>query len=361
MQKVLPDIIATDSINAAGKQQLKFSLGLFQWRKWPMELLFFPLTLYVLFIGSLRSRRLFYFSAANPKVSLGGFAGDSKSQILESVPLPFHLRMLPVHASEHPDAVLAKIHAGGLTFPLYAKPDLGEAGFLVRRLNTEQDWQHYHQSINVPYLVQEPAEGKLELAVLVHHADGMLQVSSVTERKALKVTGDGQSTLRELLKRQGEGNNRKLMQSFTVHPEAVPVAGERLEPGPAGNLFYGTEMIHRQDLETTDCRAIFENLNATVGLFNYGRYDIRCVDEDHFRRGDFKVLEINGVKGEPLHMYDKRYDLAFAYREIFRHWEIILKISRREIAGGARCPGILEGAKILRRHVFAKKHALKNR
>jgi hypothetical protein len=61
-----------------------FLLPIYNWRYWPTEFLYLPLTLYVFFIGAFKTGKLFYFAAANPKIPLGGFANDSKFSILTS-------------------------------------------------------------------------------------------------------------------------------------------------------------------------------------------------------------------------------------------------------------------------------------
>jgi hypothetical protein len=71
-----------------------------------MELLYLPLTLYVFFIGSIRTGRLFYFSATNPEVPLGGFAGDSKYDILNRVPIEYKPRTLFVSIDSHLDRII---------------------------------------------------------------------------------------------------------------------------------------------------------------------------------------------------------------------------------------------------------------
>ena len=108
---------------------------LWTWKYWPMELLYLPLTLYVFTIGALRTGRFFYFAAANPKVSLGGFAGDSKYDILSHIPVDYYPKSRLVrHKTADFSQVEALITSDEWQFPLIAKPDLGEGGFLVKKI-----------------------------------------------------------------------------------------------------------------------------------------------------------------------------------------------------------------------------------
>jgi hypothetical protein len=83
-----------------------------------------------------------------------------------------------------------------------------------------------------------------------------------------------------------------------------------------------------------------------------------CASIPDFQEGKMMVLEINGVKGEPIHIYDEKYTLWQAYVEIFKHWEYIFQISKRNIKAGFECPNIQAGFAQLKKHSFAKKHAL---
>jgi glutathione synthase/RimK-type ligase-like ATP-grasp enzyme len=87
----------------------------------------------------------------------------------------------------------------GIEFPCIVKPDIGEGGFLVRRINSEIDLLVYHETHSMNYLVQELIDVPMEVSILVHNAKGKLEISSITERKPLTIFGDGRSTLRELI------------------------------------------------------------------------------------------------------------------------------------------------------------------
>jgi hypothetical protein len=53
----------------------------------------------------------------------------------------------------------------------------------------------------------------------------------------------------------------------------------------------------------------------------FGRYDIRTPCVEDFQQGcNFKVLELNGVTSEDIHIYDPRNSLLKAYRSLFAQW-----------------------------------------
>lgn len=325
-----------------------------------MQLLYLPLTLYVFFIGSFRTGKLFYFAAANPKIPLGGFADDSKFLITEHIPSAFKPKTILISKCTSAEQLLELIHKAFLQFPLFGKPDLGEGGFLAKKLRTKEELLQYHASHNMDYLLQEFITYPLELSLLVHTAKGFFEISSITERQHLSIVGDGISTLKSLLIAHPRAKFRldKVLKQCAGELENIPAINEVVKPTSIGNWDCGATYIERTEFITADLVKVFEKVNQDIQLFNYARYDIMCESFDELCKGRFKILEINGVKGEPIHLYDDQYTLRGAYREIFKHWEYILKISQRNMLAGFVCPSPLAGFKMLRHHAITKKSSI---
>ena len=328
-----------------------------------MEFLYFPLTLYVFFIGSLKTGRLFYFAAANPKVPLGGFANDSKFSIINNIPFEFKPKTILISKKDNIDNLKNKIQDEDFSFPLFAKPDIGEGGFLANKINSWEDLLLYHSKHNMDYLVQEFVHYPLELSILIHNAEGEFKISSITERKHLSITGDGYSNLEKLLYKNKKSLFRfkNIIKHCHNQLNIIIEKGKEHQPTSMGNFYYGATFVERPELLTKSVLYFFEILNTKINLFNYARYDIMCNSIEDFLQGKMKILEINGVKGEPIHIYDRKYSLYQAYKEIFKHWGFIMKISKRNIKDGFVCPNIKDGFDQLRNHYITKKKSLTNR
>ena len=340
-----------------------FLQSIFNWRYWKMEFLYFPLTLYVFFIGSLKARRLFYFAAANPKVPLGGFANDSKFSIIKNIPNEFKPKTILISKNDNIINLNKKILDENYSFPLFVKPDIGEGGFLGKKINSWDELLNYHSKHNMDYLVQEFIHCPLELSILIHNAEGEFKISSITERKHLSITGDGYSNLGKLLcaDKRAKFRIKRILYQCESQLNIVLEKGQTYKPTSIGNWDYGATYIDRTELLNATLLEAFENLNKKINLFNYARYDIMCNSIEDFLRGKMIILEINGVKGEPIHIYDTKYNLYHAYKEIFKHWGYIMKISKRNIKEGYECPSIRSGFYQLRNHYFTKKKSLTNR
>ncbi|HEX3383980.1 MAG TPA: hypothetical protein VHS53_02270, partial [Mucilaginibacter sp.] len=69
----------------------RFFIRLFNWEYWPFIAIYSPILFYWLWL-CLRSRSFFFFSAANPLIENGGFAGESKKRIYDLIPQQYYPR-----------------------------------------------------------------------------------------------------------------------------------------------------------------------------------------------------------------------------------------------------------------------------
>ena len=90
-----------------------------------------------------------------------------------------------------------------------------------------------------------------------------------------------------------------------------------------GCMFTDDSQLLTANLE----RAIFGVCEPQQG-FNFGRLDVRAASEDALLRGEFKVIEINGVSSLPTHMFDPSKPLWQAYKIFFEHGRYLASIAR---------------------------------
>ena len=62
--------------------------------------------------------------------------------------------------------------------------------------------------------------------------------------------------------------------------------------------------------------------------FNFGRLDIKAESKEAMLRGEFVVIEVNGVSSLPTHMFDPAYSLIQAYKIFFKHGRDLVDIAK---------------------------------
>lgn len=334
---------------------------IYNWRYWPKEILYFPLVIKVFIVGAIRTRRIFYFSAANPNVSLGGFASDSKFLIHKNIPIKYKPTTAFILKSDDFSNMILKMYHENIRFPLIVKPDIGEGGFLVKKINSKEELEIFHQNHDMDYLLQEFIDLPLEVSVLVHDATGQLEISSITERGYITFIGDGKSNIKQLITKNRNSKYRQRKIKRLLHNELTKVLckDEVWKPITIGNWDYGATYTNRSNFISEEMTSSFQAINEQVNLFHYARYDIKCSSMEALAKGDFIIIEINGVKGEPIHIYDLGTNLIYAYKEIFKHWNLIMDISIRNMKHGAKSTRFLPGMKILYNHLITKRQSVK--
>ena len=296
-----------------------------------MPVLMFP----VLFIWigfSIRARSGVFFSAANPSIDMGGFAGESKMDILSKFPpkvVPITHR---INIGTSTEKVWNILESSQLEFPIIAKPDKGERGFKVEKLKGKTDLEAYVEECQTDFLLQEFIDLPVELGILYYRFPGAEKgkVTSLTLKKFLTVTGDGSSTVEELIKAYPRAKLQyKVLKAS--HPQLmsqVPANGEVVELVPIGNHARGATFLDRTDLVDSELENRFDQLFQKLDGIYFGRLDIKCHSLESLKAGgDFYILEFNGVKAEPTHIYQPGFSLLKAYRVLYAQWKVIYQIS----------------------------------
>ncbi|MFQ5448798.1 MAG: hypothetical protein ACE5FF_17885, partial [Saprospiraceae bacterium] len=240
-------------------------------------------------------------------------------------------------------------------YPVIAKPDVGERGFLVSKIKNEGDLRRYTAANPPDFLIQEFIGLPVELAVMHHRFPGEKggRVTSICIKKTLKVRGDGCSTVRQLM----AAYPRAQMQLARFEREApdlldaVPGNGETVELEPIGNHCRGTQFLNGNAHIDEVLTGIFNEVAAQMDGIHYGRFDLKCRSIEDIRNGKgFMVMEYNGIGAEPAHIYDPGIPVLKKYRDIYRHWKIIYQIYRAQAANGVPCMTFGEAWRSLKKY-----------
>ena len=289
---------------------------------WPWQLIYLPVWPFY-FYQAFRQGRAVFFSNVNPAIDMGGFFGESKSAIYELLPKNSYPATLIVRALTPKEEVLAMQHAAGIAFPLIVKPDVGERGEGVLRINDEAALVVALADQPITLLMQALAVGNAEYGLMFARdpRSGNTDLLSICGKRFLTVTGDGSRTMEQLLALTWRGHKQlpRLRASHADRLDTVPAMNDVVIVEPIGNHSRGTIFHDANHIATDELRAaVHELLSHTKGI-HYGRMDVRATSEIALRAGRFEVIELNGVSSEPGHIYDPAYSIFKCWRELLRH------------------------------------------
>ncbi|MBA2610768.1 MAG: hypothetical protein H0U95_02270 [Bacteroidetes bacterium] len=335
-----------------------FLYKIFKYEYWPWWMFYLPVLPYWVYL-SLKNRSFAYFSVANPGIDLGGFFGESKSEILSLIDKEYLPKSISVRENSDATFVKKELLHEGINYPIIAKPDIGERGNDVSKVNSEKELIHYHSKSHFNYIIQEFIEYDLEFGVLYSRLPNSErgEVSSVTLKEFLTVTGDGKSSIIELMQKSTRARFQieRLKKEMGNAIQRIPSNNEKVLLEPIGNHCRGTRFINFNHIINDDLNRVFDEISLPIKGFYYGRFDLKAKTIGDFQKGNFiKIMELNGASSEPGHIYDNSYTLLKAYKDLLYHWKRLAEISAINMRAGLKPVSFILIVKIYWKFVVLK-------
>jgi len=305
----------------------KLVIKTFSWEYWPVWLVYFPVSFYYIYL-SIKARSFFFFSASNPTIETGGMFFESKWKIFELIPKAYFPSTIYIETHDLLDTISNKMDDAGISFPIIAKPDKGERGWGVKKIGSFEELAVYKNNTNIEFLIQSYINTPFEFSIFYYRNPKSLQgnITSVTLKKLLSVTGDGLSTIEMLIKK----NNRSFLQYKKLQTNKLINFNQVLECGedqvlvPYGNHILGATFLDYNHIIDDRLIATFDKISSGIGGFYYGRFDIRCTSIEDLKAGkNISILELNGAGAEPAHIYDPNFSFFSAQLVLAKHYKMM--------------------------------------
>jgi len=286
----------------------------------------------------------------------------SKSATLDYIPDTFKPRTMLLSAGTSMKDTVRFLNRAGLSYPVIAKPDRGERGKHVEKIATETELEEYLFAYNFDIIIQEYIDWEAEVGILYFRMpDGSSDgISSIVIREFLSVTGDGRSTLEELIGSSVRASFRHSYLNYKYKNKWKDVIpdGKKIILEPIGNHNRGTIFRNGNHLINPELLAVFRKLANNIKGFDYGRFDCKIRSFEDMYKGQFiSILELNGVNSEPAHIYDPSFRLLRAYLDIKKHMKIIFSISCQNHKLGVQYAPFLQFTIDLRNHLYTVRKA----
>ncbi len=257
-------------------------------------------------------------------MNFGGFLNYSKFEVLQQISEGF---------KPTTKFIQNKNEFQPIDFPFIVKPDLGERGINVELIRNQNEWKNYSPEDNL--IIQEFVDLPLEFGIFYARMPGEKkgEVLSITGKEFLTFVSDGKTTLRKFIEHHPRTQSRRnyLFKRFLNQLDSIHPKGAKILLEPIGNHNRGTKFYDASDLISDELIEKTDFIAKQIDGFYYGRMDVKAESVDLFKKGKFKILEINGANSEPTHIYDPEFTLIAAYREIKRHLDFQYKISKKNV------------------------------
>jgi membrane protein DedA with SNARE-associated domain len=315
-----------------------------RWEFWPMWAIYPPIILYVLWLA-LRHRSLTVVTAVNPGIGGGGgLVGESKSEILHGLAKARDAVARWTLVPPGPvDERVAKINSflarEKLTLPIVLKPDVGQRGAGVVIVRDDRTLERAVHESPGPLIAQAYVPG-VEFGVFYYRYPSARcgEILGITDKRLVSVIGDGERTLEELILSDERAvcMARFFLRTLAARLDEVPAMGDRITLSELGTHCRGALFLDGSSLVTESLRASVDRVSRAFDGFYFGRYDVRSPSVEAFQRGEFTVLELNGLTSETTGIYDPGHSLWFGWRSLGRQWRIAFEIATENRRLGAR-------------------------
>ncbi|WP_338768162.1 hypothetical protein WAF17_07205 [Bernardetia sp. ABR2-2B] len=323
---------------------------------WSMWFFYLPTLPYGLYLA-LRSGSMAYFTSVNPAVPLSGMKGQPKQDILKLLDEKYLPKSLYCKYDSEFEFVKSEVQKKEIDFPLIIKPEVGERGKGVEKINSFEKLQdylnEYTKENKSDFIIQEFLKEPIELGVLYYRLPNNLKskvkkefrlrnfkdsaITSIVQKEFLTVRGDGKKTLAQLIEDSDRARfqKKRLEKEFAQEWSVTIPTNEEVVLEHIGNHCRGTKFLDGNNLITKENLAAFDEIMNPLENYYYGRFDIKVPSVKDFKQGKgIKIMEVNGVASEPAHIYDPKTPILKAYKDIFWHMKIIQVISKQNKKDG---------------------------
>lgn len=215
-------------------------------------------------------------------------------------------------------------------YPVILKSNVGSVGKGIVKVSTDDDVDKHTPRLLGGYILQKFTSNPFECGVFYVRQKGKPKITGINKKHFPTVVGNGRDDVLALAK--SHPRYSKHWNSFLQDIDTTEVLqlGAEKRLSFIGSHTLGCKFTDDGDLHTDELeKAIFAVFETQSG-FNFGRVDVKAADEEAFKRGEFVVIEVNGVASLPTHMFDPKYSVWQAYEIFFQHAKYLANIAAEQ-------------------------------
>ena len=301
------------------------------WEYWPLQVVYAPVFVYWAYLA-LKARSLVFFTASNPSIETGGMVGEGKYSTLKNIPVKYRTPTLFIPTPTNHEHVFQLIDEQTWLYPLIFKPDVGERGVRVEKINNKSEAIKYLNACTYDFLIQPFVSYPIELGVFYYRYPSQDKgtVISIVSKDFLSVEGDGKHTLSELVGAfpRAAFQQERMQSKFHEQWNKVLPQGDKLLLESIGNHCKGTSFRDANYLIDEQLINTFDAIAKQIDGFYFGRFDLKCTSIEEMKRGEgIQIVELNGAGSEQGHIYEPGFSYFTAIKTILNQWNILYKIS----------------------------------
>lgn len=287
-------------------------------------------------------------------------AMESKKEIYDLIPENWIPKTVFASTETTFQGILSELKSKTINFPVIVKPNIGLKGLGVVQVENLDELEDYQKNNDCDFLIQEKINHQHEVGIFYHRFpdEKKGKITGMVKKEFLSVKGNGKKMLRELVMENPRSafQIKAIEQKMGSEMQKIVPENEEIVLIPFGSHTRGAKFIDISNEVTEKLAQKINEICTKVNGFYFGRLDVMYENMELLKEGkSFKIIEINGAKSEPTHMYDPKHSLFFAWKEITKHWKIMAEISRKNHEKGFPYLDIKEGFGALKNNLAVEK------
>ncbi len=277
-----------------------------------------------------RLRGLKQILKANYGIDHGGYAFASKYSIQEYVGHEYFPKtvVLPVVLHQSEKISIIKDFVAEHGYPFILKPDQGYVGKGVFKIDSFSDVERLLGTLSVDYLIQAFVPGQIEFGLFYVRDGSEIIIPSINQKYYPSVVGDGTRSIGEIARSSSRYTPK--WEAFLKQPEEATVLanGEERILSFIGSNTLGSAFVDVSHLANAAIRQRLKTMFSNAPGVNFSRLDVKADSVAAFERGEFYVIEVNGIASQPTSMLDHAHSFLDIIQIMNTHALLLVRVAR---------------------------------
>lgn len=238
---------------------------------WPVYVFYGPFLFYWLYL-CIKARDFGFLFKINPAMKLGGAIGADKVDSLEQIDSKYLPTTVFVDKGASAEKIEKLIKQYHLEYPIIIKPNHGERGKGVERIDSSDEIADYLLNHNTDLIIQEFVDSPQEIGVFSYKdsVSGKGHITSIFIKRFLSVVGNGLLTLEQMMQNNLRARFRLdyLKSKYAADLNRILEEGEVMFLEPVGNHCRGTEFLSGQHIINEKLVKVFDDITQNFEGFD---------------------------------------------------------------------------------------------
>lgn len=236
--------------------------------------------------------------------------------------------LVPAKMSFNQKLKLSRAFARKVKYPLIVKPNIGHRGIDVHLIKSEKELIPILTHQKWDYLLQEYCDYDYEFGIFYCRPPDEKEggIISLTQKIIPIITGDGKKTLNELIIKSNIENKCAILNRHSDKLGLILPKGKRFKTLVTASHCQGAMFF---DAKTHITKMLTDKVDSLCNIdgFHFGRLDVKAKSLEALKKGDFKIIEVNGATSESIHVYDNTCKFSEGIRDLKKQWDLLFKIA----------------------------------